>query len=668
MKQLLRDISKANNYLLKERSIDKALNFCISEIGLGQNIDKCYVFKNKIDGGIQKFKHVYDWCANDIKYIDCTDKNGFPYDALPGLYDALSSDKAFHGLVSDIDDDFFKNSMEMAGFKSYLFTPVFLDNSFWGWIGYYVSKNERKWSDEEVSELHSLAKNIGFRLNQDEVIFKLEANLEKYDFSIVSNSNQAIWELDLATDKIIFSYNWAGMLGYLNGEVLFDFDFFKENCHPLDINQVIIDLKNYVERKSNNFEGVTRILHQKGHYVYIKYSGLLKKNSKGMPKKIIGTFIDISELKEKEDQIEFSDAKFKFIAENSKDLICLHTSDGKFSYVSKSSKTITGYSAAELSNKNPLDFIDQRDLINIKNQYNKNIRKKNNGILLSRFIRKNKKSIWLETSIIVIVDAENQVLGFQTSSRDVSERIKTERESEIASRKERRLGDLKSKFVAMASHQFRTPLTVIYSNAELLDLKANQHESKIADELKLATLRIRNEVDRMTALMNNILIFGKYEAKKIEKNIQAIDFNKFILSFLDTHFDYENQGRKINLTTIGEHKIVFTDESLMVHILTNIINNALIYSTGKKDPLLTITYLENKIEIKVVDFGMGIPQNEIKYLFTSFFRTSNTSTIMGSGLGLVLVKQFTILLNGKIELKSKENFGTTIKLTFPYEQ
>ncbi|MDI1304093.1 MAG: ATP-binding protein, partial [bacterium] len=118
----------------------------------------------------------------------------------------------------------------------------------------------------------------------------------------------------------------------------------------------------------------------------------------------------------------------------------------------------------------------------------------------------------------------------------------------------------------------------------------------------------------------------------------------------------------------GKKQVFHTDETLLTHILTNLISNAFKYSTGKSNPLLVITYLENEIEIEVTDFGIGIPENEIQYLFTSFFRASNTSTIIGSGLGLAIVKQFTVFLNGKIELKSKENFGTTIKLIFPYEQ
>jgi len=667
MKSLLSSISKANNHLLKEDSIDDALNLCIGDIGFDLQLDRCYIFRNKLDDGVLKLYYAYEWCNTDVEpYINSPDLNGIPYDALPGLYSTLSRDLPMYGLVKDNSNELFRKSMEMQGIKSYLFTPIFSGNSFWGWIGYDECKNERKWMDEEVYALHTIAKNIGLRLNQDKTIFKLETTLEKFDYSL-STIKQAIWELDLETNKVIFSNNWAGMLGYTIDEIGDAFDFWKKNCHPEYIKQVVSDLENYAAGKSDSYEGITRLLHKNGHYIWVRYSGLLKKGKDGVPKKVIGTNFDISELKEKEHQLELSEAKYRFIAENTTDLVCQHASDGCFSYVSSSCLEILGYEPAELIHKSPWDFIHKRDLNNIEKYYSTIIKSPKNEILTLRFRNIKGNYIWLETSIKAIVDVENQVVGFQTSSRDIGDRMKAEKEIKSALKEEVKFNTLKSKFVSMASHQFRTPLTVIYSNAELLDLKTKHCENGMADEFKTITSRILNEVTRMTALINNILIFGKHESKKIEKNIQPIDFNDFIKTLIATYFDNNKYERKIKVQTKGKKKVFFTDEGLIVHILTNLITNAFKYSAGKSDPLLIITYLKNEIEIQVVDYGIGIPQKEIQYLFTSFFRASNASTIIGSGLGLVIVKEFTAFLNGTVELETKENFGTTIKLTFPYE-
>jgi signal transduction histidine kinase len=251
----------------------------------------------------------------------------------------------------------------------------------------------------------------------------------------------------------------------------------------------------------------------------------------------------------------------------------------------------------------------------------------------------------------------------QTCSRDISERMEMSKKRESALIKEKKFNELKSDFVTMASHQFRTPLTVIYSNAELLYLKLDKNPA-----VKPIINRIKKEVDRMTELMNNVLLYAKYESQKLKKEIKPILFDALVKQLIKTYFLDNPDGRKIKIITKGKRQTVYSDESLLIHILTNLINNAFKYSIGKASPCLIVNYLENKLQIEIIDYGIGIPEHEVKYLFTSFFRASNTNTITGSGLGLVIVKQFTHFLNGTIELKSKENDGTIIKLEFPYEQ
>ena len=668
MKNLLLCVSTANTHLLKEVCIENALNLCISDIGKGQNVDRCYIFKNREQDGILKLFYSYEWCNKDIEpYIDNQDLSGISYDDLPGLYSILSRDEPMYGLVKDSTSLLFKKVMEMQGIKSYLFTPIFTDNNFWGWIGYDDCKTERTWIPEEVYALHSIAKNIGLRLNKDSTILKLQTTLDKFDYYMQS-SNHAMWELDIENTKIVISYNWAGMLGFSNDDITDVYDFWLKSIHPDDKAPVLNDLENFITGKLSIYEGVKRLMHKDGYYVWIKYSGLLEKNSDGKPIKIIGTHIDISELKEKEHLLQLSEEKFRFIAENSKDLICQHGLDGNFLYVSISSFESTGYKPQELINRMPLDYIHENDLSHIQNYISAICKKQQSGDITFRFRNKNGIYIWLETTTKVIVDCEDNVIGFQTASRDISERINAAYEIDAALLKERKFNELKSKFVSMASHQFRTPLTVIYSNAELLELKIGHLDKNRYHDLTSITTRIKNEVDRMTELMDNILLFGKYESKRIERKIQPICFIEFIEVLIKTYFDNNSCNRKIQVQIKGKRKSVYTDETLITHILTNVISNAFKYSVGRASPLLVLTYLEREIEIEVTDYGIGIPRNEVKNLFTSFFRASNTTTIIGSGLGLAIVKQFTEFLNGNIKLKSKENYGTTIKLTYPYEQ
>ncbi|MFV8337349.1 PAS domain S-box protein [Flavobacterium sp. RSP29] len=667
MNNILLSISKANNHLLKQQSVEDALSFCIREIGLGQDIDRCYIYKNEIDNGVLKFHYNYEWCNKGIKpNLDNVNINGITYDALPELYEALANDESLQGLVKDSNNELFKQIMRMQGTQSYLFTPIFSHDVFWGWIGYDDCKDERKWRDEDVYALHTIAKNIGLRLNQDSIVSKLEITLEKINF-YMEGSNQAMWEFDIETDQAVYSYNWVGMLGYMNDEIIQEDEFWKKIIHPDDLDQLLIDTAYLISNSLDSHIGATRMIHKSGKVIWVKYDILLKKNKEGKPLKLIGTYSDVSELKEKESQLKLSEEKFRFIADNTRDLICQYSINGNFEYVSSSSKEITGYTPEELINKSSWDFLHKKDFSKIKNYYENTFKSLESNSITYRFRRKDGSYIWLEATTKVIINGENQVLGLQSSSRDISERIKTGEDVKTANAKEKELNDMKSQFVSMASHQFRTPLTVIYSNAELIDLKINHIEENKAQSVRCITSRIKAEVDRMTELMNNILIFAAYDSQKLKKQVQPVDFNIFIETLIDTYFDNDRHERKIKIKINGKKKHFFTDESLLAHILTNLISNAFKYSVGKSNPELVITYYENEIEIQVIDYGIGIPEKEIKHLFTSFFRASNTTNIIGSGLGLAIVKQFATFLKGTIELKTKQHFGTTIKLIFPYE-
>ena len=790
MIHLLKAISEANNYLLKELNIHDALQNCINALGSNIEINRCYIFKNEVKNDVLILNYEYEWCdANTTPFIGSPDLSGHTYEAFPGLYKPLSKNEPLFGLVKESTNDYFREVMEMQDIKSYLFTPIFSNNVFWGWIGFDDCENETIWAQEEVEALHTVAHNIGLRLNQEKVRSDLEKTLNELDF-YMQGSNQAKWEINLITNEVKFTYNWFGMLGYDNNELEHNFETWKSKLHPNDLVETVYKIEKFIERKTDKYEGIFRMKHKEGHYVWIKYSAIMLENEFGIAEKIIGTHIDISEIKTKEielakqrneydhlvnnlaeiifktdldgnliflnnrweeitghniaaclgsnifdylenvskdeavelllnsktstsfevqllmknnqkiwgllllnidldfitnekiiigsitninDTINFknklaiSEQKYRFIADNTSDFIMQHQTDGTITYASNTSTKITGFSPSELLLKDPYTYIHPDDVARVAKQH-ANILKNKNEIITFRFKTKSEKYIWLETYSKIILDNENQIIGLQTSSRDITERVKDRENIQQALIKEKELNELKSGFVTMASHQFRTPLSVIYSNIELLNYKMNLLQINEKDEIERISSRISNEVNRMTELMNNILVFGAYESNNLKVEIKELNLNKFIDNLIETYFNNEKDGRKIIIDKKKFEKNIQTVESLLTHILNNLISNAFKYSVGSSNPIIKVDYFTNNFKIEIIDFGCGIPQSENKHLFKSFFRGSNTSTIKGSGLGLIIAKQFTELLNGKISISSKENEITTVTLEFPYEQ
>lgn len=791
MRNILTGISNANNFLLKEQNFKRSLDFCVQTLGENLGVDRCYVFQNRIDtDGILKLYYEHEWCSQGtIPYLGSPELSGYPYESFPGLYETLVLDQTMYGLVEEADNELFKNIMSMQGILSYLFAPIFSNGFFWGWIGFDDCTTTRRWRPEEVDAIHTVAKNIGLRLNQDNLFADLKNTLFELDFYMKS-SGQAKWEWNLKKDQVSFSYNWYGMLGLEDKELPESYDTWKQLLHPEDKEIIIQKLLDYAEGKANEYNGLFRLKHKSGNYIWVKYSGLAVKDQSGLIEKIIGTHIDVTDIVEKEKQIEIqrneydflvnnlaevifkidelgnikylnrqwekitgfkidesleqpianflkdefqqfdvtrilngssnvvlesklsrkstfpiwtlvilslnidsttgkkvimgsitdindkiefesklkiSEKKYRFIAENTTDLICQHQLDGTYLYVSKSAESIIGYDSKELVGKNPFTFFHPEDVNLLKDLMLGITDIDKVYSVIYRYLKKDQTYVWLETFAKLIVDSNNQVVGIQSSSRDISERIKAEEEVKQALQKERELNELKSGFVTMASHQFRTPLSVIFSNTELIDFKAELLPVNQRNEFKSLSERIKLEVDRMTELMNNILVFGKYDSGEIKVVKKPLDLYHYINNLNEIYYSNQKDGRKLKISSTGNPKTFVSDESLLTHILTNLISNAFKYSEGKPSPELKIKFHDHQIAFEVKDYGVGVPKDELPNLFHSFYRASNTTNIKGSGLGLVIAKQFTELLNGKILAESEEFVGSIFTIEFPYE-
>lgn len=272
----------------------------------------------------------------------------------------------------------------------------------------------------------------------------------------------------------------------------------------------------------------------------------------------------------------------------------------------------------------------------------------------------------IELSIVPI--QTNDQYYFSAFIRDIRERKKVEKEMEMALEKERELRELKSKFVSMTSHEFRTPLTTIKSNIELLDYFLKKNNLDEDPKARRNIDRIESQIERLNILMNDILMIGKLEAGKIPFNPEAIllsEICKRIISQLSTDIGKENS---IELKLIGKEKEVEVDPHIYEHIITNILSNSLKYSDAGKPIDLILDFKPDHINCSVQDRGIGISKEDQKQLFESFFRADNVGAIQGTGLGLSIVKQFVEMHKGEIKVESEIGVGTTFTISQNYIQ
>jgi PAS domain S-box-containing protein len=268
-------------------------------------------------------------------------------------------------------------------------------------------------------------------------------------------------------------------------------------------------------------------------------------------------------------------------------------------------------------------------------------------------------------------DVVNRLLSTNTSleeqieRRQLAENELKEKELRLIEslNKEKELNELKSRFVAMASHEFRTPLASILSSAALIQRYPNLDQQ---DKREKHIGKIKNAVTNLTGILNDFLSLSKLEEGKIQLNFQTVRVDELCKEINDGVSSLLKPNQSIIHVTTSKIKEVVTDERILKNILFNLVTNAIKYSD--KDIECLVGIKNENFEIQIVDQGIGIPDAEKALMFTRFFRAENTINIQGTGLGLNIVKRYVDLLNGEISFESELNKGSTFTVKLPINQ
>lgn len=247
----------------------------------------------------------------------------------------------------------------------------------------------------------------------------------------------------------------------------------------------------------------------------------------------------------------------------------------------------------------------------------------------------------------------NQLLVVENNN---SEQQKAEKEMYAALKKEKELNELKTKFVSMASHEFRTPLSSILSSAAL----AGKYTGEEHQDNRLRHLqKIKTNVQNLTMILNDFLSLERIEGGFVQYKPVQLDIVDFLKNAMEEATPLLKVDQQIRLETKTDEHICGYDAFLLKNTLINIISNAIKYSD--KEIVISLT-VGNGTEIAIIDQGIGISEEDQKYLFTRFFRAGNAGQIQGTGLGLNIVERYVKLMNGAIIFESQLGSGSTFTI------
>ncbi len=531
---------------------------------------------------------------------------------------------------------------------------------------------------KEGQEVYAIAY-INDNTSQKELLTNLILNEQRLD-KAQKISKMGSFELDLQNQKVYWSKGMYSIHGIEPGTMEIKYGEHLQFVHPDDV-QFVQSKHQEITAKRKGLDFSYRIIDLKNELRFVDGKRDVVLDDQGNVIKIEGSLIDVTQLYESK---ETNQDLLNIIDESLNEIYIFDAEDLSFLKTNKGGLKNVGYTNEELLNLTPLDLCPSFTESNFRALLEtlimgdhpqidfETIHQRKDGstypievnVQYSKY-GKRKVFVAFVQDISERKKHEEQLLEYSESLElKVEERTNELLENEIkltkALEKEKQLGELKSRFVSMASHEFRTPLSTILSSSSLISryTETDQQEKRLKH-----VKRINSSVKNLTNILNDFLSLEKLESgKALQHNHEKVNFKEFIQQIIEelnvsfNHNDIEHKH-------VGLESIIL-DEQLVRNIVINLLSNAIKYGEEKR---VEITSEANKSELKlsITDQGIGIPKEDQEHMFTRFFRANNVQNIQGTGLGLTIIKKYLDLLKGEIRFESEEGKGTTFYLNIP---
>ncbi len=528
-------------------------------------------------------------------------------------------------------------------------------------------------------------------------------------------SEMGTWDWNLKTKIITWSERTEEIFGYAPGTFDGTYESFIARIHPEDVDKVIQVCTLSLEKQipcSLEY----RLLLPDSTIRWVAEKGDFLVDDRGQPLRLSGVMMDITERKLAEEKLKKNEANL-LTAQR-----IAHVGSWEFDVRSqKLSWSQEKFRIFGLDPSQPeptyfqlIEMIHPDDRAIFEQAVNQAIAAGTSYEIVFRIQRPNGQIRHIETKGEAIFNDSGQIIQLFGTVVDITERKQAEQETLKALQRERELSEAKSRFIAMASHEFRTPLTTIQSSADLL----KRYLGRLSSEKQQQHFqRISSAAQEINSMVQDVLLLSEVEAGKLQftpapvdlvqlcwslvSDLQIADNHQHSINFhpsceaiaaltsTDTQLcsnivvetdagmrdapdaenmnvlrmnatEYEpNQGGKKGSTQF------FLDEKLLRYTLKNLLANALKYSPQGSSVQFDLTCHQNQAVFQIQDQGIGIPSEAIPRLFESFYRASNVGTIQGTGLGLAIAKQCVDLHGGQITVDSCVGAGTTFTVTLP---
>jgi PAS domain S-box-containing protein len=652
--------------------IDETIINAIEKVGNLFKVDRVYLFDYLFDKGI--VRNTFEWCNEGVSK-EIENSQNIPIASLSGWMDSHQNNKPV--LIYDVSQfdksNELKEILTAQNIKSLITAPMFIKNKLIGFVGFDSVKSIRNWNDDEVNLLRILAElfsNLADRKESQYAIAQSEYNFRK----LIDNSPDGIGVIK-GLKIIIANKSAANILGYNTSNDLLNKDpfMFVHKDSKITAEKLLIALKNNQEHdavivkftKPNNTTVTCEV-----KAVSYRIDG---------EKLILITFRDITEKLQREIELnEYREHLEELVAERTKAIeqqseffkIFINTIpnpayvkdlNGNYTEVNEAFLKYFEVTREEIIGKT-ISAIAPEDVVKKSIAKESSLLMEVKSISYETYhITKEGKRRELLTYKASFAEQNKKPIGITGLVVDITNQKRLTDQIIQAYEKEKELNEIKTNFISMASHEFRTPLTTILASTELIGLHIQKgNYEKLNTHIK----RVQEAVGFMNSLLEEVLILSRTDRGIISFNPTSNNLRALLTDLIEQCKVSASKDHKIVFNYFPERTNFILDARLLTLIFNNLLTNAIKYS-----PIGGLihfdVYCENEtLLFRITDSGMGISQKDLPLIFEPFFRASTVENIQGSGLGLSIVKTAVDLHKGNIFVKSTLNSGTefTVKI------
>ncbi len=481
----------------------------------------------------------------------------------------------------------------------------------------------------------------------------------------VAGANDGLWDWNMKTDEVYYSPRWKQMLGYDDDELPNSLDAWRRRMHPDDLERVLARLSGYLAGTVPTYEVEHRLRHRDGTYRWILARGAAMRDADGKAFQMAGSHSDITERKRAEEELRRSEANLAAAQR------IAHLGSWEWDLAADEERwsdevyRIFGYEPQSFAPNYEIfrRCVHPDDRERVAQAVEASLRGKGEYDINHRIVRPDGSERVVHEQAEVLFDADGRAERMVGTVYDITERTRAEEQRTELLREIEHALALRNQFLSIASHELKTPVTLLKGYAQLLESRARQKGDTGA--LK-PLVTINRQVDRMTQLINDLFDVSRIESGRMHFDIRPFELGAALEEALQ---DVRASAPNFVLRAHREVAEVWVhgDQLRIQQVMTNLLTNAVKYADARREADVRIERDGRRAMVSVTDYGIGIPREQQDEVFNLYFRGANASTSNygGLGLGLFISKMIVDHHGGEIGVSSEEGKGSTFYFSLP---